>query len=329
MLHEIFDIDEWRKKLPLELIYASDPELFSGSWSITSLAQLRAPLATREQLPVFRDTPSVPTDIFVFGLGEPAIPYLTKVGGVPFRPANKPWAEHEGRKMTFLAQFCFSDSLDLFSFSLPGNLLEIFIIDYPPIERDFSFHYEWYNWEEVDKPMTLNDVPTEALLRANFENNVQSWHCVKYRTVDYPQASSLAMKHPDMEAVYDARYGLSEGYNVKTNTGGEFDRFVPCRDDLLWLAVLVGTKIGGTDPYFFGKTIHNEYGSDMVRDKNNHFLCSLTSISPELKKPYPFVNHPAPIQSEEYDIYSLLIDDVSRFHFYVSNQGEMLWLWSH
>jgi len=331
-MHEIFDIDEWQKKIPLELIYAREPDLFAGE-QITSPADLLAVLATRSRLPIFQDAPSVPTDIFVFGFGEPAIPYTTKVGGVPFRPSNKPWPEHDGKKMTFLAQFCFSDSFDLFSFPLPGDLLEIFLVDFPNIERDTYYHYEWYNREEVKRPMAFNDVPSKSFLRANFaeKNNTVNWYCVKHRTVDYPQAASLVMHHPDMNYVkYDRLNKRLQGYEITTVSG--FDRFIVCRDDLLRLAVFDGTKIGGTSPFYFGDII-DRYGSEVVKNKNNHFLCSLASIWPICSSdnnaiPYPFVNHPAPIPSEECDQYRLCILDVGCFHFYMSNDGEMFCEWS-
>jgi len=332
MLHDFFDIAEWQEKVPLELIHANSPDLFEGE-QITSPANLLAILATRLQLPVFQEAPSVATDIFVFGLGEPKFPYTTKVGGVPFRPSNKPWPEHEGRKMTFLAQFCFSDSLDILSFPLPGNLLEIYFVDFPNIERDTSYHYEWYNWEEVDKPMLFSDVPPESFLRANFEekNNIMNWYCVKHRTVDYPQVALHILHHHNMNYVrHDPLNRRLQGYEITTDMG--FDRFIICRDDLLRLDVLDGTKIGGIDPVYSGETIDG-YGSAVIQNKNNHFLCSLASIWPVCSSgddaiPYPFVNHPTPIPPKEYDQYRLCIFDLGRFHFYLSNQGEMFCEWS-
>jgi hypothetical protein len=333
MLHDIFDIEEWQKKCPLTLLWNLDPYFYEGK-QITSPASLLANVAARYQLPVFQDAPSVPTDVFVFGLGEPTIPYVTKVGGVPFRPANKLWPEHDGRKMTFLAQFCFSDSLDLVSFPLPGNLLEIFFTDFPNIERDTYYHYEWYNWEEVNEPMKQDDVPIESFLRANFVNNIMNWYCVKYRTADYPQAELFVSAHPNMRYVEHDRFNRRlQGYQI--GTGQDFDKFIPCAQNLLRLAVFDGTKIGGTDPFFYGKTKELGYGSEIVRDRNNHFLCSLASIQPKYYAsagkaiPYPFVNHPAPIHDEgEHDQYSLLILDVGRFHFYISTGGEMFCEWS-
>ena len=49
---------------------------------------------------------SVPTDVFVFGKGEPASREVTKVGGVPYWPAARPWpASRTGKPLTFVAQF--------------------------------------------------------------------------------------------------------------------------------------------------------------------------------------------------------------------------------
>jgi uncharacterized protein YwqG len=293
---------------------------------------LLAVLVTRSRLPIFKNIQSVPTDIFVFGIGEPNIPYTTKVGGVPFRPSDKPWPEHEGKKMTFLAQFCFSDSLDLFSFSLPGNLLVIFFTDFPNIERDTYYHYEWYTWEGINKPMSYNDIPVKSFLRANFENNIMSWYCVKYRTVDYPQADLLVSKYLNMKYIeHDLFDRMLRGYEIQTDQ--HQGDFVDCREDLFQLAVLDGTKIGGIDPYYWTYlTTSTNYASDIVNNKKNHFLCSLASIFPvfslsQEEIPYPFVNRPI-CASEERDDYSLLIFDVGRFHFYISDDKEMFCEWS-
>ena len=41
------------------------------------------------------------------GMGEPAKPYLTKIGGVPYRPSDEPWpGQDDEDPMTFFAQFC-------------------------------------------------------------------------------------------------------------------------------------------------------------------------------------------------------------------------------
>ena len=69
----------------------------------------------------------MPTDIFLLNLGEPEQRAVTKVGGLPYRAAGKPWPiAQSGAPMTFLTQFCFVDSRDLVP-PLPGDMLLVFI----------------------------------------------------------------------------------------------------------------------------------------------------------------------------------------------------------
>lgn len=69
----------------------------------------------------------VPVDIFAFGKGEPHERYMTKVNGLPYRPADRPWPyDRDGRPLTFLAQFCFVDSRDHLG-ALPGDVLLVFV----------------------------------------------------------------------------------------------------------------------------------------------------------------------------------------------------------
>jgi len=67
----------------------------------------------------------VPTDVFVWGQGEPKDRTVTKVGGLPCWGAETPWPERDGVPRVFLAQFSFRDSLDLVG-TLPGELLVVF-----------------------------------------------------------------------------------------------------------------------------------------------------------------------------------------------------------
>ena len=68
----------------------------------------------------------VPTDVFVFGLGDAPMPEATKVGGLPYWPADRPWpSAPSGGPMTYIAQFCFADSRDIVP-DLPGEVLVLF-----------------------------------------------------------------------------------------------------------------------------------------------------------------------------------------------------------
>lgn len=67
----------------------------------------------------------VATDVFVWGQGEPKDRTLTKIGGLPYWPAERPWPEAGGQPLPFVAQFNFADSRDLVG-ELPGEILVVF-----------------------------------------------------------------------------------------------------------------------------------------------------------------------------------------------------------
>jgi hypothetical protein len=104
------------------------------------------PVRSRGRQPAENDEA---TDAFYFVRGEPAKSFVTKIGGLPYRPAEVPWpSAEEGQPMTFLAQFCFSGSTDLVG-ALPGDVLLVFAEDnqayYPsPYGDDNRFRFEWY-----------------------------------------------------------------------------------------------------------------------------------------------------------------------------------------
>jgi hypothetical protein len=101
------------------------------------------------------------TDQVFFVPDEPEERSVTKVAGLPYRAAGVPWPlTHDGKPMTFLAQFCFADSKDLVG-KLPGDVLLIFAAGetsyLPPDPYDNSLVFEWY-------PLGLRDlIPPPAI----------------------------------------------------------------------------------------------------------------------------------------------------------------------
>jgi len=66
---------------------------------------------------------SVPTDVFVFGKGQPPRPECTHIGGDPFWPLGREWpTDASGKPYLFFGQINFADSKDLVG-ELPGDLL--------------------------------------------------------------------------------------------------------------------------------------------------------------------------------------------------------------
>ncbi|MBX9789584.1 MAG: DUF1963 domain-containing protein [Pirellulales bacterium] len=200
----IFDVDFWKSEIGSSK-RSHEPEIAGsaivGPRDIFRVERTRDSIAERSDL-----GQSLPTDVFVMSLGEPRRPDVTKIGGVPYRPAGMPWPRcPTGEPMTFVAQFRFTESHDLIG-ATPGEILLAFAPDsYPakdPSDQKF-FHLEWY-------PLGIRDLLQPA------EIPDSGWELItcygqRYRTFDYPDA---------------------------------FDAFAD-RDQGCYVPVFVGTKIGG------------------------------------------------------------------------------------
>jgi hypothetical protein len=91
-----------------------------------SAFSMAAIAASRQRSKILaRNRTAVPTDRVLFGIGRSPAPYLTKVGGKPFR-GKRPWPRgSDGRPLAFLMQLNFTDSRDLVG-ELPGEVLSVF-----------------------------------------------------------------------------------------------------------------------------------------------------------------------------------------------------------
>lgn len=138
--------------------------------SIAQVEQLRA-----EALHQAADN-TVPTDVFIFAQGEPEKREVTKVGGLPYWPANKLWPKDKtGEPMPCIAQFNFSDSRDLVG-RTPGDLLLIFL--HGELGDDDPLHFEWLTIEQVPLVQPA-DVP-----KCNHWEILPCYGTI-HRTVDY------------------------------------------------------------------------------------------------------------------------------------------------
>jgi hypothetical protein len=189
----LLNIDDWTSQFTLETYYDNIPHAhitnLIGPFDFAIIEQLRRMI--RDKVSTGR---AVPADAFVLALGEPEFRHVTKIGGVPYRPAEKAWPACSGPSandahwqtrppagspMTFLAQFCFAGSADFLG-RLPGDVLLIFAEDRDAFDRPESVHFEWH-------PLGISDLVAE-------ENVPQpGWHFVKcfgyrWRTEDYPDA---------------------------------------------------------------------------------------------------------------------------------------------
>lgn len=106
---------------------------------------------------------SAAADVFVLGLGEPEEPFLSKVGGRPYWPADLPWPTFPTRTASgelievpydFFAQLYFGDSRDIVG-ETPGDVLLLFGEQLPGRSGwnrnrlanfcDSNLHFAWQN----------------------------------------------------------------------------------------------------------------------------------------------------------------------------------------
>lgn len=211
--HTTFDIADWIARFPWSVVRSvykehtdqkPSPRHITSPVDIVIAESLRAERGANPQ-----NVSCVPVDIFTFGLGAPDDPSMTKVGGIPYRPADKPWPKHDNHNYFFLAQFNFADSRDVVG-ETPGEILLIFALG-----EDFSdFHFEWSNTGISNLP-TLERIPSPAF---------EFVECfgVRHRTVDYPlNMRNLEWKLDVLEANkiggLPAFHGLGLGWNDETN----------------------------------------------------------------------------------------------------------------
>lgn len=77
-------LDDWISRFPLEAHRDAvrDIRYLSGPFDLAILEQI-----WREN----RQSVGADTDVFVFARSEPEFPHVTKIGGIPYRPDDKPW----------------------------------------------------------------------------------------------------------------------------------------------------------------------------------------------------------------------------------------------
>ncbi|GMU80710.1 MAG: hypothetical protein AMXMBFR47_05810 [Planctomycetota bacterium] len=135
LLHPQFDLDAARRAFKDRAVDPDDvEEHITSPYDMFAIEEMRA----RGVGCVGR---AVPTDVFIMGKGEPARRDMTKVGGLPYWPVDRPWPRNGDDPLRFLAQFNFADSTDLVG-ELPGAVLAVFV----EAGDDFFWkppHFEW------------------------------------------------------------------------------------------------------------------------------------------------------------------------------------------
>lgn len=295
MLHEQLDIAHWKQVFSVARMRAAGqkPEDFNitGPRSIAVIEQLR-----EETFATLPGIERVPTDIFILNLGEPEQRTVTKIGGLPYRAAGKPWpTAPSGVPMTFIAQFCFTDSRDLVP-SLPGDLLLVFIEGKeirlrnptPGWHRNIIYELMWGRGDHRDSAVTFEWVSLGDFLLTTVEEVPETpWKITPlygtiYRTWDYPNTDGFA--YPEVAK------------HIATT--------------------LEAMKIGGV------------YPSPWVPQEDlGTYLCTLNSVFYH-RPSYPFLNVPGPISVEEWrssPSEPFTIGDMGLMNIFLSVDGSIQW----
>ena len=173
--HPQVDLSRWMRQFPLDYFQqSSGPRRFHNQaaddprdlWKpsgdpISSPADLSKVEWVRRQVALRYDLgPAKPVDLFLWQVAPAPHPYLTRIGGIPYRDKSSPWpVDRHDNPYTFVAQFCFLDSLDILPISIPGDLLLVFFRDHEaPMGEMDDVGLEWVRIRDVI-PIGEGDCP--------------------------------------------------------------------------------------------------------------------------------------------------------------------------
>jgi hypothetical protein len=283
-----FALNEWIDRFAIDRLVTDKIRFDNGPSSVCFIEQIRAIARQNEGL-----GDSVPCDVFVLGLGEPDERATTKIGGLPYRPRNVPWpmSMESQKPLTFVAQFCFTDSRDLFP-DLPGDMLLAFFEDFAA--EPYTYfpgppQFEWYSLGQDDL-ISVDEIPSTGF-------TFPICYGARYRTCDYGAAAA--------ERAISRAIRTTFTHSVESPDVQGLQEFA---------CVFPNLKIGGL-PCWPGETpgIELEIGSDF------RFLAAIPSIYVGSEEEYPWLNverepealWPPLVWSEEGTVQLFLRDDMA------------------
>jgi hypothetical protein len=283
-----FFLNEWIDRFPIERLVTEKIRFDNGPSSVCFIEQIRAIARQSESL-----GDAVPCDVFVLGLGEPEERAATKLGGVPYRPRNIPWptSMQSKKPLTFVAQFCFSDSRDLFP-DLPGDILLAFFEDFAA--EPYTYfpgppRFEWYSLGQQELVSAAEIPPTGFAVPVCF--------AARHRSCDYPTETAQGTVTRTVQKTFVNSLESPDVENLQRTA-----------------CVFPNLKIGGT-PRWPGETpgIEVEIGSGV------RFIAAIPSIFVGSEDEYPWLNvqsepeglWPPLVWSEEGTVQLFLRDDMT------------------
>jgi len=253
----------------------------------------------------FEAHPSLPTDVFVWGEGEPEKPYLTKIGGLPYLPKDIPWPKDaDGQPYIFVMQICFADSKDIVSVPVPGEVLLMFVKhdgwdgeNLQCYEPD-DLHFQWI---KIADHLTWDQ---QSMTENGFRSIEMSFFGVIHRTRDYERSDEINRKLDEAKS---------------RNQFAQFFR-------TYWIPAMSGTKIGGI-PFYI------QYGPDDKPFDDATYISQFVSLQFHPEVPFPLCNREKRMElgfKSDDSIHakgkSLMIGDLGSIYFFMKPDGTIVWL---
>ena len=207
--HQVFDLQHWIEVFPLDRLrrearefvlerHRTNPENYSGQAQIERHVELMSPQGNilvgpedlavveqlRQELFTGKRFETVSTAVFVFSNGEPPDRRMTKLGGLPFRSANKAWpCDSRGRPLAFVGQLNFIDIPAAADPPLPAEILLVFADLDDPLDVD-NLQFEWVGMD-LTEPL-VHQAPGHNL-DAIFGVIHKTWDVVTLDEADFEQ----------------------------------------------------------------------------------------------------------------------------------------------
>lgn len=207
--HQVFDLQHWIEVFPLDRLrrearefvlerHRTNPENYSGQAQIERHVELMSPQGNilvgpedlavveqlRQELFAGKRLETAPTAVFVFSEGEPPDRRMTKLGGLPFRSADKEWpCDNQGRPLVFAGQLNFIDIPAAADPPLPAEILLVFAdLDDPLNVNNLQFE-----WVRMDLTGPLAHQAPGHTLDAVFGVMHKTWDIVALDEADFEQ----------------------------------------------------------------------------------------------------------------------------------------------
>jgi len=248
----------------------------------------------------------VGVDRLVLGRGELVRREVTKVGGLPYRPAGTPWPkDNKGQPLEFMVQFSFAESLDIVG-DLPGDVLLVFAevgeALIPVNKRSFivdpRYHGDVLQFEWQPRGMTalcsVGDCPSPR--------------------VEFPVCQVMRWRSTDSQYMPEAEREIGHVVPDDLLSQNQFWK----NTTLKALQIHPRMKIGGLPFCPPGGC------SELPSGK---FLCSFWGVNPAFDVPYPWFNEPRPLSLDECGLRSnmLLFRDGCCLNFFLEADGRINW----